>query len=319
MNNLEKMLAGLRDDVDQVGLPTRSLIEGLAMRGQITPEQAEEWARDHGKPPFEERPDPAKFDPMTVDDWTLGMATAWIVWRTPDAVRDVWSDFASGCWEWQPYSHREAWEHAPEGIVHAKGSKLEQRKAKSPDEVSLRATVSEAMGNSGMGLSAEDAESALRAALRQGDKLVARHGRRAEPIDKHLWAAGRLSPFACPRARGSHDAVYDGNGEVAFKSVTVERDAVLSVWPPLPAAAPIAIETDTEGAATQKHEHGHAGVANRVGKTRQIIRGQADRLGLHDMNALLQAVNSEEERIGIVKLCSDRTLRTHLKALNRQN
>ena len=215
------------------------------MRGQITPEQAEEWARDHGKPPFEERPDPAKFDPMTVDDWTLGMATAWIVWRTPDAVRDVWSDFASGCWEWQSYNHREAWEHAPEGTVHAKGSKLEQRKAKSPDEVSLRTTVSKAMGNSGMVLSAEAAESKLRAALRQGDKLVARHGRRAEPIDRHLWSV--LSPFTSPRVRGPHDAVYDDDGEVAFKDVTVEREAVIALWGQgLSADTPIAAEAPAE-------------------------------------------------------------------------
>jgi hypothetical protein len=62
-------------------------------RGEITPDEAEGEAARLGLPPFAHTPDPAQFNPMSEPWWTLGMAAAWIIWRTPTAVRRVWSDY----------------------------------------------------------------------------------------------------------------------------------------------------------------------------------------------------------------------------------
>jgi hypothetical protein len=46
-----------------------------------------------GLPPLAHIPDPAKFNPMSEPRWTLAMAAAWVIWRTPTAVRRVWFDY----------------------------------------------------------------------------------------------------------------------------------------------------------------------------------------------------------------------------------
>ena len=39
--------------------------------------------------------------------WTLGMAAAWIIWRTPTAVRHVWSEYRREVTAWRgPFSYR---------------------------------------------------------------------------------------------------------------------------------------------------------------------------------------------------------------------
>jgi hypothetical protein len=70
-------------------------------RGEIAPDQAEAEAARLGIPPFARTPDPTKFNPMTEPWWTLGMAAAWIIWRTPTAVRRVWSDYRNEVTTWQ--------------------------------------------------------------------------------------------------------------------------------------------------------------------------------------------------------------------------
>src|SRR5579871_4524907 len=77
------------------------------MRGEITPDQAEAEAATIGLPPFACTPDPTRFAPMNEVWWTLGMAAAWIIWRTPTAVRNVWSEYRREVREWRsPFYHR---------------------------------------------------------------------------------------------------------------------------------------------------------------------------------------------------------------------
>jgi hypothetical protein len=38
--------------------------------------------------------------------WTLGMAAAWIIWRTPTAVRHVWSEYRREVTAWRDLSYR---------------------------------------------------------------------------------------------------------------------------------------------------------------------------------------------------------------------
>ena len=72
-----------------------------AMDGELTPEQAEAEAERLGLLPLSREPDKAHYDPMREPWWTLAMAAAWIIWRTPDAVREVWPDYTTGFWRWR--------------------------------------------------------------------------------------------------------------------------------------------------------------------------------------------------------------------------
>ena len=49
--------------------------------GRLSPAEAEGRLRQLGLKPFESRPDPSHFDPMTEAEWTLPMAAAWFIWR----------------------------------------------------------------------------------------------------------------------------------------------------------------------------------------------------------------------------------------------
>src|SRR5271165_1763764 len=48
-------------------------------------------AKANGREPFEKRPDVSALDPMKEELWTLPMAAAWFIWRSPQAVRDQWN------------------------------------------------------------------------------------------------------------------------------------------------------------------------------------------------------------------------------------
>ncbi|MCO6409052.1 hypothetical protein [Hoeflea alexandrii] len=74
--------------------------------GRMTPGEAEEAAKTQGLMPLAEKPDPALFNPMDEPTWTLAMAVGWIVWRTPEAVRDNWDDYRLECWDWITLTRR---------------------------------------------------------------------------------------------------------------------------------------------------------------------------------------------------------------------
>jgi hypothetical protein len=71
-----------------------------ARRGLITPAEIEAELKAKGLEPLAVKPDPKKFDPMAEIWWTLPMAAAWIVWRTPHAVRRAWSNYRREVREW---------------------------------------------------------------------------------------------------------------------------------------------------------------------------------------------------------------------------
>ena len=87
----------------------RALIERDVLRGKKTPDEAEQWLAEKNAvadiklrlPPFAATPDLVRFDPMAEKDWTLAMAAAWIIWRTPEAVREHWNDYRFECKEWR--------------------------------------------------------------------------------------------------------------------------------------------------------------------------------------------------------------------------
>ncbi len=67
---------------------------------RISPAEADAQLIQWGWEPFQSRPDPSRFDPMTETEWTLPMAAAWFIWRSLDAVRDQWNPARSGWRKW---------------------------------------------------------------------------------------------------------------------------------------------------------------------------------------------------------------------------
>jgi hypothetical protein len=74
--------------------------------GKMTPAQAELWAKANGQEPFERRPDVSALDPMKQELWTLPMAAAWFIWRSPHAVRDQWNLARKSWTKWIQPTHR---------------------------------------------------------------------------------------------------------------------------------------------------------------------------------------------------------------------
>jgi hypothetical protein len=73
----------------------------------MTPAEAEAEASRLGLPKLAKKPDPAEFDPMKEPSWTLIMALAWIMWRTPDAVRNHWDAYRVECEDWVSLKRKE--------------------------------------------------------------------------------------------------------------------------------------------------------------------------------------------------------------------
>lgn len=73
--------------------------------------------------PLAEEPDPGDFNPMNEAWWSLPMTIAWIVWRSPDQVREQWNAYRERCTDW----HSRRWRAGPDGEV-LEGSFLEQRR-----------------------------------------------------------------------------------------------------------------------------------------------------------------------------------------------
>lgn len=69
--------------------------------GRTTPEEAEAEAKRLELAPLAEQPDPVNFNPMEEPWWTLPMVVAWIAWRSPAEVRDVWDDYRLRRCDWQ--------------------------------------------------------------------------------------------------------------------------------------------------------------------------------------------------------------------------
>jgi hypothetical protein len=79
----------------------RAKILAAVTRGRLTPQQAEEWACERGQAPFARRPDISGLDPMQEERWTLPMAAAWFIWRSPAAVSDQWDRAREGWTHWR--------------------------------------------------------------------------------------------------------------------------------------------------------------------------------------------------------------------------
>src|SRR5580658_6264529 len=95
--------AGCEETLEQIFTRKREREDIVARvyKGEITTEEAEEWAKSEKRFPFASKPDPTLYDPRSEPEWTLAMVAAWIVWRTPEAVREHWDAYLDQCTEWK--------------------------------------------------------------------------------------------------------------------------------------------------------------------------------------------------------------------------
>jgi hypothetical protein len=91
---------------DQERRNARDTIYERVRAGLLSPEDGDAEAVRNGLEAFQSRPEPDAFDPMRVSHWTLSMALAWIIWRTPDAVRLHWDEYRVECREWGVWQER---------------------------------------------------------------------------------------------------------------------------------------------------------------------------------------------------------------------
>jgi len=100
LHSLGKLSRGQLATWDRIRGKTRNRILSRVRQGRLSPKQAEGWTKKRGEDSFE-TPRTSLYDPMSLANWTLAMVTAWIIWRTPDAVRESWSDFRCECRGWE--------------------------------------------------------------------------------------------------------------------------------------------------------------------------------------------------------------------------
>ena len=84
-----------------------------AKYGRLTPDQVELEVGRLGLEPLKFTPNPDEFDPMKEPTWSLIMTLAWVMWRTPDAVREMWDHYRKEFRVWMFTS----WQ-VPGGPVH---------------------------------------------------------------------------------------------------------------------------------------------------------------------------------------------------------
>jgi hypothetical protein len=79
----------------------KSIILDCVLRGKMTTEEAETYARENGFRPFAAKPEPSIFDPMTAASWTPLQAIVWIATHDINHVREVAEEFRKAWLFWK--------------------------------------------------------------------------------------------------------------------------------------------------------------------------------------------------------------------------
>ena len=96
----------------------RPLIAEAVQKGVMTPDQAEERARQRRLDPFATEPTLGEFDPLKsprATDWTLLMTVAWVASQgRVEVVQYCWNEFRARSYEWIKFKNNEpGWYIAP--------------------------------------------------------------------------------------------------------------------------------------------------------------------------------------------------------------
>jgi hypothetical protein len=196
--------------------------------GRMSPEAAEEEAARRGLPPLARVPDPASYNPMGETWWTLVMAIAWIVWRSPRKVCEFWDRYRHECWDW----HDRGVRRGPDTPV--------QWFLKQREPATLSRLIREANYDKANGLlpndriSVEDLKAKLWKVLSnnvmQATGMKRLNGEERVLIPDHEWCD--LAPFQRKDRTvllvRKGQSVSDASG---YNDVMVRRQSVMALWP----------------------------------------------------------------------------------------
>jgi hypothetical protein len=210
------------------------LIDAVA-HGRMSPEEADAEALRLGLEPLSFKPDPADHDPMREPYWTPVMAIAWIVWRSPDAVREAWAAYAAGCRGWR--FHRLPGRTDDETV---EGFSLEPYASPSLVTLHLVDIAPRAVGREPrirvvpLGEARDQFLRALRDGLLTATGVALSNGRARGDIAQVEWIDLDFA-YDDDQDRFRRKRSFGGEG---FGHVLVRRKQVVKLWKPGPAPRP---------------------------------------------------------------------------------
>jgi hypothetical protein len=202
-------------------------IIGKAQEGRWHKDWAERVAKKYKIGPLAKRPETAMFDPMAEAVWTLAMVVAWIVWRTPDDVRENWNAYRIGCLDWRCHPRRvsrdggRTWEQV--GIYWD----LKTRRAASLVDLRIMTVEQETRRL----MTVDDAWNALRNRAAAGEVTVAaiRHDAgRPVQIPAHEWA---YLEWMQEHLLGD-ELRFGVTSQPQYSDITLSKEKVCKLWPP---------------------------------------------------------------------------------------
>jgi hypothetical protein len=156
-------------------------------------------------------PEPGRFDPMKEPFWTLPMALAWIIWRSPDWVRTQWEHY--------DFHLRDLNRYADNSRIDSGLVDLSDLALWTTDDYVPQTFIQNGL----------DAKADLRRQLQSGD-LVAT-GKPAGVRERRTITTSEWFDIDLLNREGLEDSV--GNGPLRFNKVVVPSLAVLRIWPPI--------------------------------------------------------------------------------------
>lgn len=205
----------------------RDLLLDRVRTGEITPDDAEAEAAKLSIPPLRTEPNQASYDPMTETWWTLPMAIAWIVWRTPGAVREWWDSYRAERRWWQSCR----WSDKPGGPVY-EGFDLQSVPRASWSLLALRTDYPKQRTRDmpWRPRSPRDARKELWEALGAGDL-------EAEAIDlatdaRVIIPASIWENLDIISERGGDTLRTDPLSRTGYGDVLIRSETVIHAWPP---------------------------------------------------------------------------------------
>lgn len=90
------------DQIDLSEIDNRNEVKELVRLGIVTHIAAENWARKKALRPFSFMAPLSEFDPLTESHWSIEMCITWVAFRSPNAVRLAWDEFAAASTSWMP-------------------------------------------------------------------------------------------------------------------------------------------------------------------------------------------------------------------------
>lgn len=201
----------------------RDLLISRVHRGELEPSEAEAIASEKMLGPLATRPPSDEFDPMSRQWWTLPMTIAWIVWRTPEKVRDHWDDYLRLCWDWMGTRWPD-----PDTGRHFVGHLLRRLDSASLNFLKFDAETSK----NSVFATVKDAVAGLWSALGRGSLPATGTdfaSRRRAVIPAHGWSTLEWREV---KSQEPVSVFHAGSTSDGYTAIRLQKTHVVSLWPP---------------------------------------------------------------------------------------